>query len=355
MNVLFVCWGSTDGLSHWRSLVPQRAMGAGLVCFDMTGRPVIQDLRMEHWMYDVAVVQTCWYDWQHQIIEALRRRGMKIILNVDDYIKGIGRRAKGSSKGEMWHDFTRREVQERHVKILEGADGILASTPVLAEKLSQHNRVELAPNGVDLGRYAPWRDPIRDDGLILGWAGGVGHSDVIKEIAPQVRSAIEDLNDDGIKTKLTVVGQDTRAEFGLPDALYMKWADKFIYPQYLSCFDISLAPSRDDSFFRYKSQLRLYEAAALGTPTLGGELYDEMDGFGTICRDDWYTRIMEYGRSDELRNTVRQFCYDNIARFTIEERISTWERSIETLTGSSTNSKPRSTSRTTSKTAKPAT
>lgn len=334
-NVLFVCWGFTDGLSHWRSLVPQRAMGAGLVCFNETGKPVISDLRQEQWMYEVAVVQTCWYDWQRDIIEALRRRGMKIILNVDDYIKGIGRRAKGTVKGQMWHDFTKKDVQANHVRILESADGILASTPVLADKLRKHNEVRLAPNGIDLDRYAPWRDPVRDDGLIFGWAGGVGHTDVIREIAPSVRAAISDLNDEGIKTKLCVVGQDNRDEFGMPDALYMRWADKMIYPQYLSCFDISLAPSRDDSFFRYKSQLRLYEAAALGTPTLGGPLYDEMDGFGTICRDDWYDRIMEYGRSEQLRNDVRQFCYDNIGRFTIEERIGTWAKSIQNLTGSS--------------------
>ncbi len=119
----------------------------------------------------------------------------------------------------------------------------------------------------------------------------------------------------------------------------MKWASKHIYPQYLSCFDVSLAPSRDDSFYRYKSQLRLYEGAALGTPTLGGELYEsEMGRFGWICRerDDWYQTLMMYGEDPELRNSTRQYCYDNIDRFTIETRIPTWLDATKTLLTSST-------------------
>lgn len=339
MKVLFVCWGSTDGLSHWRSLVPSRAMGADLICIDMHGRIAHADAQHSLDDYDVAVVQTCWYDWQNKVIKKLRSKGIKILLNVDDWIQGIGKRAKGSRKGEMWHDFTKKEIQESHLRILKEADGILASTEVLASKLSSLNDVDLAPNGVDMQRYQPWRDPTRDDGVIFGWAGGVGHADVIRDIAEPIGSAISDLNAEGIDAKLCVVGQDERLNFGQPNALHLKWADKFIYPQYLSCFDVSLAPSRDDSFYRYKSQLRLYEAAALGTPTLGGELYaGEMDGFGSIChnRDDWYDRCMDLGRNAPLRDEIRDFCYDNVDRFTIEARIGVWERSIQSLSGSST-------------------
>lgn len=341
MKVLFVCWGSTEGLSHWRSLVPARAMGADLICFDMNHRIAVNMSSRPPQDNDVAIVQTCWYDWQFELIRRLQSAGVKVIVNVDDWIKGIGRRAKGSRKGDMWHDFTKRETIERHEKVLRSGVGILASTQILADKLSQYNSVGLAPNGLDLSRYSPWRDPVRDDGFIVGWAGGVGHQDVIRDIAPSVQSAIADLNAEGIKSKLCVVGQDERITFGDPSALYLRWADKHIYPQYLSCFDISLAPSRDDSFYRYKSQLRLYEGAALGTPTLGGTLYaDEMDGFGDICtnQQDWYDQIMRYGRDSALQKATRQFCYDNIDRFTIESRISTWKSSIQSLTGSSISS-----------------
>lgn len=341
MKVLFVCWGSTDGLSHWRSLVPQRAMGADLICFDMNHRLSFNDTKYELNEYDVAVVQTCWYDWQYKVVHRLQKSGVKVLLNVDDWIKGIGRRARSLGKGAMWSDFTKRSVQEMHERILRESDGILASTPELAEKLSQYNQVGLSPNGIDMQRYEMWRDPERDDGFIVGWAGGVGHADVIRDIAEPVNSAINDLNADGVRAKLCVVGQDERGNFNNEEALYMKWADKFIYPKYLSCFDVSLAPSRDDSFYRYKSQLRLYEAAALGTPTLGGELYaSEIDGFGEVCRtrDDWYNAITKYGKDEELRNKTRQYCYDNIDRFTIETRISTWENEISRLTSGSTTS-----------------
>lgn len=355
MKVLFVCWGSTDGLSHWRSLVPARAMGADLICFDMQKGLTVVDAQRAPEDNDVAIVQTCWYDWQYEMIRRLQSAGVKDIINVDDWIKGIGRRAKGSRKGEMWYDFTKRETQEMHERVLRAGVGILASTPVLAEKLSAYNKVGLAPNGLDLARYKPWRDPERDDGFIIGWAGGVGHTDVIRDIREPVQSAISDLNASGHKAKLCIVGQDERLSFGDPDALYLRWADKMIYPQYLGCFDISLAPSRDDSFYRYKSQLRLYEGAALGTPTLGGELYEsEMDGFGEICRnrDDWYNQIMRYGQQQEVRDATRQFCYDNIDRFTIETRIATWESSIRSLVGSNTSDEPLPSSASSTKTDK---
>lgn len=330
------------------------AMKADLLCFDTRQRLVVNQASREIHEYDAVIFQTCWYEWQFIMMKRIRSCGVKVFVNVDDWIKGIGRRAKGSQKGMMWHDFTKRGTIEMHEKILTNADGILASTPLLAEKLSQYNQVGLAPNGVDMRRYEPWQDPVRDDGFVIGWAGGVGHTDVILDIAEPVATAITDLNNEGIKAKLCIVGQDERESFGQPDALYLKWADKFIYPQYLSCFDISLAPSRDDSFYRYKSQLRLYEAAALGTPTLGGELYEsEMDGFGEVCRsrDDWYNHIMEYGRSEELRQKTRDFCYDNIDRFTIETRIKTWESEIRRLlSGSSTSTVSPHSSRNTSET-----
>jgi glycosyltransferase involved in cell wall biosynthesis len=330
-------------------------MGADLVCFDMNGTVVFADAKYSLDDYDVAVVQTCWYDWQGKIIKRLKSRVPKVLINVDDWIQGIGKRAKGSQKGEMWYDFTKKEIQDSHIKILRESDGILSSTPVLAEKLSQYNQVGLAPNGVDLDRYRGWRDPIRDDGVIFGWAGGVGHQDVIRDIAEPISSAISDLNAEGIKAKLCIVGQDERRSFGQPKALYLKWADKYIYPQYLSCFDVSLAPSRDDSFYRYKSQLRLYEAAALGTPTLGGELYSpEIDGFGSICRsrDDWYSSCMELGRDEDKRNSIRDYCYENIDRFTIETRVKTWESEIRRLIGSSTSSESQPYSKSSSETVK---
>lgn len=358
MKVLFVCWGNTDGLSHWRSLVPSRAMGADLVCFDMHGKVVFADAEHSLDDYDVAVVQTCWYDWQRSIIERLKSKCPKVLINVDDWIQGIGKRAKGSVKGQMWHDFTKREVQDNHIRILKESDGILASTDVLADKLRQFNQVGLAPNGVDMIRYEAWRDPVRDDGVIFGWAGGVGHQDVIRDISEPISSAISDLNSEGIKAKLCIVGQDERHSFGQPKALYLKWADKFIYPQYLSCFDVSLAPSRDDSFYRYKSQLRLYEAAALGTPTMGGELYEsEMDGFGVVCRsrDDWYNNAMELGRDESKRNSIRDFCYDNINRFTIETRVQTWESEIRRLIGWTSNDESPHSSRSTNETVRSAT
>lgn len=333
-------------------------MGAGLVCFDMHGKVVLTDSEIPPQDYDVAIVQTCWYDWQRKIIEKLRGAGLKIILNVDDWIEGIGKRAKGTQKGGMWYDFTKKEIQESHIRILKEADGILASTPLLAKKLSKYNQVGLAPNGIDMQRYKPWRDPVRDDGVIFGWAGGVGHQDVIREFAPAIRSAIEDLNSEGIKAKLCVVGQDERISFGQPDALHLKWADKFIYPQYLSCFDVSLAPSRDDSFYRYKSQLRLYEAAALGTPTLGGELYEsEMDGFGVVCKtqDEWYNAAKTLGYNEHIRNSIRDFCYENIDRFTIETRIKTWESETKRLLGSSTSSGSQPSSVSTNETVRTAT
>lgn len=315
-------------------------MGADLICFD-AGRVTVNDTKHDLHDYDVAVVQTGWYEWQFNVIKRLQSVGIKVLFNIDDWIKGIGRRAKDMNT-PIWQDFTKPEIQDRHLKMMEQSDGILASTPVLADKLSQFNRVGLAPNGVDLHRYAPWRDPVRDDGFIVGWAGGVGHSDVIREIAEPVQSALADLNREGIKAKLCVVGQDERHNFGVDDAMYLRWADKMIYPQYLSCFDVSLAPSRDDSFYRYKSQLRLYEGAALGTPTLGGPLYTEIEGYGVPCHEqqDWYDWIVELGMNQTERNAIRQHCYDNIDEFDINTRIETWKTQMSLLT-SSTSDEPQ--------------
>lgn len=301
-------------------------MGAEYVIFGMDGRPVCgEGSRTDH---RVIVVQNCWYDWQLKMITKMQQSGAKVLFNCDDWIKGIGRRTDSHGHADI---FKKRDTLDTHFRMLSLCDGIIASTPWIAEKLYAYNpNIAIARNGIDPGRYTPWMDVVRDMGVIIGWAGGTGHRDALRAISEPVSRVVRD----NPEVSLWIVGQDESDLFSCP-VHRVDWSDMHLYPQQLACFDINLAPALDNDFYRGKSQLRLYEAMTLGTPSVVHPMYDEVGMAGSIARtsDQWYGILSALVHDEELRNRQRYYAIEQAKEVTIDARIGEWVTAIDQLTG----------------------
>lgn len=323
-DVLFVGWGGPEGVSHYRTILPARQIGAEWVIFDMSGRPTHGEGSSKS--HKVIVVQNCWNDWQLKMVLAMKKTGATVLMNIDDWIKGIGRRTTAHGNHALFAD---KETLRVHERLLRETDGIIASTDWLAERLRRYNdRVAVARNGIDPKRYQAWMDVERDMGVIVGWAGGTGHSDALRSI----QEAVSDVVEAHDEVSLWIVGQDETHLFRC-EATHRPWTDMHIYPKDLACFDINLAPSLNDDFYRAKSQLRLYEAWTLGTPTIGGGLYDEitdgLDGYIAHTPDDWRTYLDRLITDRDERAAMRANSLVSARGVTIERRRDEWTRAVD--------------------------
>lgn len=332
-SILFVGWGAVDGVTYYRSWLPSKALGAEAVVFSMEG--VGAGRRGKRMKHDIIVVQHCWEHWQIRVARRMAKSGALVIVNCDDWIPGV---AKLGADHSLSHHFKQDKRREEWKTLIREAHGVLASTPWLLEKLRTLNpNVALARNGLDLDRYERCRTektgPIRS----IGWAGGTGHEGSFRSIVP----AITEIMDANPELEFMVVGDAVQNY--LPTRFkgrvhWFKWSDMRLYPNHLNEIDLNLAPAMDNDFFRAKSQLRFYEACAMGNPTVGHkDVYDEIWPLGTGMKpsslDKWMGNIQYMlNRNEAEMRAIRRRCLDYAQSISIDNRIAEWKSALTQLT-----------------------
>lgn len=329
-KVLFVGWGALGGVSHYRTILPARAIGAEWVVFDMNGKPLGGE--GERTNHEIVVVQNCWEKWQVDMMQRMRSTGARVVSNVDDWIKTIGKMDQSHGNAEF---FRRNTTLKQHERYLTETDGSIAATPWLQQRLLHKNpNVQIARNGLDLDRYDHWRDIERDQGFIIGWAGGTGHREAFMKLAPTLTSILKDYEN----VSLWIVGEDFTHLFPreVQDSIATrKWSDMGLYPKDLACFDVNLAPALDNDFYKAKSQLRYYEALALGNPTIAHPMYDEikpdLTGNWALDGSEWYDHITELIEDPEKLDAMRERCLEERQHVSIEARADEWLSALTAL------------------------
>ena len=334
-DTLFVGWGDTHGVTAYRSILPAKTMNAECVVFGMAGEPRYRTgTNMKH---RIIVLQHGWEHWQLRVMRRMMKTGAKVLLNVDDWIPSVAK--MGPNHGLSRH-FQEEDRVEEWKRMVREADGVIASTPWLVEKLETLNtNVQLARNGLDLDRYDRFKADERPSGAlrVLGWAGGTGHEGAFKSIVPALAEAMEKRP----QLKLHVVG-DNIGRFMPPHladrVIHRPWSEHLFYPRHLAEFDLNLAPAMDNDFYRAKSQLRLYEACAMGTPTIGSKLYSEINeaqcGMVAHTGADWAQYIDALFCNHTLLSIYRSRAAAYAQSIRIEKRIDEWTTAIESLTSS---------------------
>lgn len=277
MSSLFVGIGGLDGVTHYRTVIPARALNESFVVQDAASAKVIfKEMQIPDGVVPNNIIfQMPVFHWHAIQINRAKKHGAKVFASVDDYLPSIERLHK---KGNHTHGhvFDKKRVDE-HKRCLSLCDVILCSTDWIANKYSSLGEVRLFKNGLDMERYDV-EAPERDMGFIIGWSGGTGHVGAFKQIAHEVRDFMWEVPE----AKFVSMGDDmsrfVNTDGSLKDRVFtIPWNDINLYPKDMIIFDVALAPSDKNDFFRAKSQLRLYEAGALKIPVIGSWLYDEIE------------------------------------------------------------------------------
>jgi glycosyltransferase involved in cell wall biosynthesis len=241
---------------------------------------------------DGVIVDRLWGPWgRPAAVEALigrvRDAGARLIYSLDDNL--LDRRADG---GE-WPTDAQLAVIER---LATEADGMLVSTPQLAERMAVYNpRVIVVPNALDerlvVGGRLPALPPAFDEPepVVVGWMGTLTHDEDLIAIAPAIR---EVARRHGERVRFECVGvvrhdESRRLLDGVPVLYHPQRLPETEYPQFMLWFtrhvrwDVGIAALADTPFTRGKSDLKYLDYAAIGA----AGAYSRVPAYAATVRD----------------------------------------------------------------------
>jgi glycosyltransferase involved in cell wall biosynthesis len=169
-----------------------------------------------------------------------------------------------------------RRVRTHHGPIMEIADVVIASAPLLVRRhRNERSDILFIENGVDAARFASPSEPPQDmlgfEGPIVGYHGMVSRwfdFDLLEAVAksqPSTSFVVVGPVDPGSKKRA-----DSLASLANVTFLGPRPSDQM--PAYVSALDVGLVPFVVDDMTRAVSPLKMYEYLAAGVPVVASPL-----------------------------------------------------------------------------------
>lgn len=178
----------------------------------------------------------------------------RIVLEFDDFLPNV------PTRHEHRRLFSRNPIAKMR-RVIEQADWLVVSTPVLAEEYSAYHRdIRIAQNGLLPDWWSGLQSQRRaGKKMRVGWAGGSSHAGDLA----QIRALVKDMENEVEWVFMGMKPDGVRCEYheAVPIAQY---------PQKLASLNLDLAvvPLEMNQFNRSKSNLRLLELGACGVPVI---------------------------------------------------------------------------------------
>lgn len=140
---------------------------------DIMANPPLQDKNFVS-QYDAIFLQgsILMKDDAFKLFEQLKKDGMKIIVDLDDYWRLPFSHAMHKKMEKLWKTLVQR---------LKIADLVTTTTKFLAHKIARYaKRVVIIPNAINPKEKQFQSNPTESDKLRIGWAGGSSHQEDLK-------------------------------------------------------------------------------------------------------------------------------------------------------------------------------
>ena len=224
---------------------------------------------------DLLVVErhTLWpYERQLDGFERVRARcrarGVPVVYELDDNLLDLHHDAP-------WEPYTGDALRGVVTFLIRQADGVIVSTPALAERLaSLRPGVLVVPNALDerLFESGPERGAPDSSVFTIGYMGTFTHEADLRMVLAPLRAL---LRRHAGRVRLELVGVAEHRVASLFEGLQFRGRETGgadAYPRFVPWirqnlrWDVAIAPLEDDAFTRCKSDLKYLDYGALGIP-----------------------------------------------------------------------------------------
>jgi glycosyltransferase involved in cell wall biosynthesis len=204
-----------------------------------------------------------------RVLSGCRQKGVPVVYELDDNLLDLHR-------VEPWEPYPGDFLRGVVAYLTRQADGVIVSTPVLAERLAHlRSSVLVVPNALDERLFGPAPEPLvpRPSAVTIGYMGTLTHEADLRMVLEPLRAL---LRRHASRVNLEVVGGGTEERIaslfeGLPCRM-RNLGSEHPYPRFVLWmqkhlrWDVAIAPLEDDAFTRGKSDLKYLDYAALGIP-----------------------------------------------------------------------------------------
>ena len=295
------------------------------------------------WRTDITVATA------EEVVAAIRRRSSHFLYAIDDNLLDHGYEEAVTSAAAI----ERMAVVRYFVR---HADGVITSTPRLAERLAVlHDRVVVVPNALDELLFPDVRERFEarngaapSGPVVFGYMGTATHTADLMMVLEPLRHALWRYRGE-VEFQLAEVTKDERVRLAL-DGLAAKALPGPVSTRYLDYvpwaianlrWDFGIAPLVDTPLNRCKSDIKFLDYAVLGIPGIFSRcepyLTVEHETTGLLSGptpEEWYTSLERMITQPALRSGLALAAHDSVrpARM-LANRASAWLTAIETLVG----------------------
>jgi processive 1,2-diacylglycerol beta-glucosyltransferase len=286
------------------------------------------------------------------LLDRIHRASARLIYALDDNFLDMASEKKDwqLTKDQLW-------VVEF---FLSQSDGVLVTTPALAERLAGLNsRIVVLPHALDerllansdksAGKFL--QKVLRavrpaNKRILIGYMGTFTHDDDLQMILPALRTVWRRHADEIEFQFIGVVGRDEtwHSLKGLPIRMVRPKAGKTEYLSFMPWFsnnvhwDIALSPLQDTLFNRCKSDIKFLDYCAIGATGI----YSRVSAYASTVRHretGWLAENTQVAWSDALERLIedavlRKQIAHNATQYLYSERIlarcaTNWVRGLE--------------------------
>jgi glycosyltransferase involved in cell wall biosynthesis len=279
-------------------------------------------LNLDYQQYDCVIFNRWLGRYQYNILPLLAKYKVPYIVDLDDYWV--------LPKYNPAYKFYRAYIKDGVKNALTYADGVQVTTPQLAEKIKEFykgDNITIAENAVDFTQ-AQW-NVNKDHTPTIGWVGGISHVEDIKLLTNQIRPICEKYGYrfimGGHHENSRMWAEMEKAITGESQKNRPSWFETRVgttpdkYAEIYSEIDICLAPLTAQTFNRYKSELKIVEAAAYKRPILVSSVEPYTNhksnlGVFFVQNNDWttpLTQLIQSGKSKEVGLINYNYCNEN--------------------------------------------
>jgi glycosyltransferase involved in cell wall biosynthesis len=204
-----------------------------------------------------------------RVLSRCRQRGVPVVYELDDNLLDLHR-------DEPWETHPGDSLRAVVAFLARQADGMIVSTPALAERVARlRSGVLVVPNALDERLFGSAPDPFvsRSPTVTIGYMGTLTHEADLRMVLAPLRAL---LRRHAGRVRLELVGGAAeRSVASLFEGLPFRRRDpgsEDVYPRFVPWmrqqlrWDVAIAPLGDDTFTRGKSDLKYLDYAALGIP-----------------------------------------------------------------------------------------
>lgn len=255
----------------------------------------------EEHKYDIVFINRIWE--KDDLIELRKKYGFKLVVDVDDYWIL-------NHDHLMFDSFNASGFASKLIRHMREADLVTCTHERLAEAIAVHNpNVLILPNAIPYGQGQFNGERMATDNVKIFWAGGITHAEDLKILEATMKKLTGDVQmvlggyADSNETERYYWGRMANYFTDNKRLTYTLFRGREVFDYYdlFKYADIMLIPLVKNNFNKYKSNIKILEAAGKAVPVVVSAVHPYL-GFP----DDVVNYVHDRGRWLEHINRLVQ-------------------------------------------------